>query len=437
VTVQRTREGELAVITIDSPPVNALSHAVRAGLMDALQSATNDPSVSAIILAARGTVFVGGADMTEFGAPRKAPVLNTVCDAIEQSDKPVVAAIHGAALGGGCELAMAAHARVAGPRAEFALPEILLGLMPGAGGTQRAPRLMGVDVGLPWMLSGRRMSAQDALTHGLIDRVSDDPFGEACACARTLIVTTPQGGHPRQTSVPGTPEEQRAAIAASRSNLPRAAGALPAAAHIIAAVELACTQPHGATAEQQATLFAACLQSAESRALVHLFFAERAAATEAAGDGIARTIEHVGVVGGGTMGAGIAQALLDAGLRVSLVEQDAVRSQRAHDTVATAYATLQSKGRLNADATADRLARLSCGDDRLALADVDVVIEAVFEDVQTKRDLFAGLSSIWTALLLAGARDVAGGSDCPRARFSRRGCHRRRTGEADAENPGP
>jgi 3-hydroxyacyl-CoA dehydrogenase len=390
--VSTRRVDDVLVVTISNPPVNALGHAVRQALSDVLDAAEADDAVRAIVLTASGDLFVGGSDINEFKAPRLPPVLPDLCDRIEASHKPVVAALNGAALGGGFELALAAHARVAAPRAELALPEVLLGLMPGAGGTQRATALAGPAVALPMMLTGQRMSARDALANGLVDVVDDAPLDHAIRMASALATDRAHLRRTRALTPPGTPEAHGEIVAAARAALATTARGLFSPARIIDAVELACSQPGGATREQEAALFRACQTSPQSEALIHLFFAERAVG-KADSAVTPRPVAQVGVVGGGTMGTGIAQALLNAGVTVTLVEQNAARAAGARDSIVASYEASQQKGRIAATDVADRVNRLTCSDQRDALATADLVIEAVFEDLAVKQALFADLSA--------------------------------------------
>jgi len=392
-TVHSERSGEVLIVTIGNPPVNALGHTVRQRLLDAVASAREDESVRAVVLAGAGKVFLGGADIREFGRPRQPPLLAEVCNAIEALDKPVIAAVQGPALGGGLEVALAAHFRVAGPRAEFALPEVLLGLMPGAGGTQRAPRLVGAKAALDLMLTGRRLQPDSALLIGLVDRVADDAVAEAVAWARALVV---EGAPPRRSrDARGLDDREagRAAVQAAREDVERKQGQLFSPARIVDAVEAALELSFDEGLQREAELFARCLASPQREALVHVFLAEREVAkVPEAAAGTPRPIGRVGVVGGGTMGAGIAVALLDAGLEVALVERDETSLARGCATVEKVYDGLVSKARLSREARAGRLARLRGGVGYATLADADLVIEAVFEDMAIKKAVFVELA---------------------------------------------
>ena len=389
------RSGEVLIVTIDNPPVNALGHAVRQRLRDAVVCAGEDDAVRAVVLAGAGKVFLGGADIREFGQPRQPPLLTEVCNAIEALDKPVIAAVQGPALGGGLEIALAAHFRVAGPRGEFALPEVLLGLMPGAGGTQRAPRLVGAKAALDLMLSGRRLQSDSALAVGLVDRLADDPVVEAVAWARALARENAPPRRSRDARALADREAARAAVQAAREDVQHKQGQLFSPACIVDAVEATLELPFDEGLHREAELFARCLASPQREALVHVFLAEREVAkVPEAAAAAPRAIGRVGVVGGGTMGAGIAVALLDAGLEVTLVERDAPSLARGCATVEKVYDGLVSKARLSREARAGRLARLHGAVGYAALSDADLVIEAVFEDMAIKKAVFVDLAGV-------------------------------------------
>lgn len=274
--------GDTLLVTIDHPPVNALSHAVREALLSAVTRLATDDRLRSMVLCSTGRVFIGGADIREFAGPRLEPHLGDVCHAIEQSLKPIVSAMQGPALGGGLEVALATHWRIASPAADVAFPEVLLGLLPGAGGTQRAPRLAGAACALEMMLTGTRLSSAEALKVGLVDQVSNDPVGDAYRW------TQEQVAHPRalRRSCEGTAMQQNAHTG---RDIADAAALVPArfprmfnAPRIVRAVEVAYTQPFADGCSTEAALFRECLASDQRRALVHVFFAERDVRTSAA-----------------------------------------------------------------------------------------------------------------------------------------------------------
>ena len=274
--VRWTPVGPVLVVTIDHPPVNALSSAVREGLMAAAERLDTEAALQAMVIRSTGTVFIGGADIREFSGPRRDPLLNVVCHRLEACTKPVVAAMQGAALGGGFEVALAAHYRVAAPSAEVAFPEVLLGVLPGAGGTQRAPRLCGAALALELMLTGRRLSAPEALAAGLIDRVVDDPVAEAVAWAAALGASATGPRRSRDGHALASLGDHAAALEAARTRVLRDQAHLVAPAQIVACIDAALHLPFDEGATVEAAAFMTCLASPQRAALVHLFFAERA-----------------------------------------------------------------------------------------------------------------------------------------------------------------
>jgi len=393
--VQATIQGAVLVVSIDNPPVNALSQAVREGLLGGVQAGVSDPNVQAVLIVGSGANFLGGADIREFGRPRAAPLLPDLCNQIEASPKLIVAAIQGVALGGGLEVAMSAHYRVASASAKLGLPEVLLGLLPGAGGTQRAPRLVGLEAALDLILSGRQVGGRQALELGLIDRISDlDATQAGLAFANELIAS---GAPVRRTREFAIADHERAndLLQAARENIARKKRGLISPPAIVEALQAATTQPFEAGLGMERELFARCQGSEQHAGLVHAFFAEREAqkAPETR-SARARVVASVGIVGGGTMGAGIAVAVLDAGLSVTLIERDPASLERGIWRVRQIYDGLVSRGRLGADARSELLDRLSGGVDYALLANADVVIEAAFEDMSVKSSVFSELDRV-------------------------------------------
>lgn len=275
--VSTQREDDVLVVTIDHPPVNALSHAVRQGLVAAVVELETDASLRAMVVASTGRVFIGGADIREFSGPRLDPMLNAVGARLDACPKPIVAAMHGAALGGGFEVALAAHARVASPGAEVAFPEVLLGLLPGAGGTQRAPRLCGAALALDLMLTGRKLPAHEALAAGLIDAIDDDPRTAALAMARTLADAGGALPRARHGAALADIAAVSDALAAARATLDTQFAGLYSPARIIDCVEVAATRPFDEGCAFEAQAFLDCLASPQRAVLIERFFAERAA----------------------------------------------------------------------------------------------------------------------------------------------------------------
>jgi 3-hydroxyacyl-CoA dehydrogenase len=398
--VSRQLRGNVLVVTIDHPPVNALSADVRRGLVDAIDAAEADRNVAAVLIVGAGRNFIAGADIREFGKPPLPPLLPAVCNRIEACSKPVVAAIHGAALGGGLEVALAAHYRLAVRGAKLGLPEVQLGLLPGAGGTQRTPRLIGAAPALDLMLSGRHARAEEALSLGLVDRLgaTDDVLGEGLAYARELVAAKAGVRPTRAAKAPADAQASRAAIEAARAGTAKRARGLFSPMKIIDAVEAALTLPFDEGLALERKLFMACLESPQRAGLVHAFFAERQVAkapeTKAA---TARPIATIGIVGGGTMGAGIAVAVLDAGLPVTMIERDDAALARGRAHIERVYDGLVGKGRIKAEAKDAALARFTGSTTYDALANVDLVIEAVFEDMTVKKAVFTELDRVCKA----------------------------------------
>ncbi|WOE81067.1 3-hydroxyacyl-CoA dehydrogenase NAD-binding domain-containing protein [Pseudomonas protegens] len=398
--VESALHGNILVLTLNNPPVNALGVEIRRGLLAAIDSASDNPAVEAILLVGAGRHFCGGADIREFGQTPQAPALPEVIKRIEDSSKPVLAAIQGVALGGGLEVALAAHYRLATSSARLGLPEVLLGLLPGAGGTQRLPRLIGAKAALELMLSGRHLSAEEALSLGLVDRLgdSDDALTEGLTYIRQLLAQGATVRRTRDALALSEPAVQREAIDAARQQATQKSRGLLSPLHIIQAVEAALDQSFEDGLREERRLFLECLDSPQRAGLVHAFFAERevlkAPETRAAAP---RAIARVGVVGGGTMGAGIAVTALDAGLEVTMIERDQDALNRGRGNVEKVYNSLIDKGRLTqADKTAT-LARFSASTDYQDLAQADLVIEAVFEDMAAKLAVFAELDRVCKA----------------------------------------
>jgi len=386
----------VAVISFANPPVNGLSHAVRAGLSAALERAQADGAVRAIVLTGTGGLFSAGADIREFGTPASTgdPTLQRLTEQVEASPKPVVAAIAGTCLGGGFELALSAHYRVAASDARLGLPEVKLGLIPGAGGTQRLPRLIGAERALEMIVSGEPVAASALASTPLLDRVVDgDPVAAAVELAQSPAIVNRRS--PRVRDIPLDGPGLSALCQAARARLPAERPPLPAPRRAVDAIEAAALPFHqGLAIERRA--FAELMASPESCGLRHAFFAERAAAKV---DGITaatptRPLTQAAVVGAGTMGAGIAVALLDAGLPVWLLETDQTALDRGRERIAGIYDTQVKKGKLAADERDRRLARLRPTLSLESLSQADVVIEAVFESMDVKREVFLALDRV-------------------------------------------
>lgn len=387
----------ITVITLDNPPVNALCHDVRAGISAALQVAESE-GADAVLLCGAGRLFSAGADIREFGRSAQPPTLADLCDQIEACATPVIAVLHGTTLGGALEMSLSAHYRIAASGAELGLPEVRLGLIPGAGGTQRLPRLIGVGPALEIMLSGDRISATAAVALGLVDHEvgEEDPLSAALASVEGVVASRP----PRRTrDATGSLREgaaNRTALNAARDNLARDGRAeLFAPQRILEAVEACLDRPFDEGLVRERALFQQCLAHPQHAALKHAFFAERQAAkTPKTGLATARPLNRVGIVGAGTMGAGIAVAMLQAGLPVTLVERDLAALTRGTRQIERIYDGFVAKNRMSVEQRTSVLAGLTGSTSYDPLAAVDLVIEAVFEDMEAKHAVFTELDHI-------------------------------------------
>jgi 3-hydroxyacyl-CoA dehydrogenase len=389
-----TIEGDVAVLTLDSPPVNALSAAVRDGLARGLDRALEEDSVRALVLICAGRTFIAGADISEFGKPPQGVSLLDVLDAIEASTKPVIAAIHGTALGGGLETALSCNYRVAVPSAKFGVPEVKLGLLPGAGGTQRLPRLVGVPQALEMVTSGTPIGAKQALAAGLIDDITpeDGLRAHALEFARTVLAENRPLKKVRDLPVhaePGVFENFR------QTNARKFRG-FDAPEYNIRCIEAAATQDFEDGIRTERRLFMELMNGVQSKAQRYLFFAERQAAKipGVADDLPLRPIKKVGIIGAGTMGGGISMNFLSAGIPVTMVETADAALQRGVGTMRQNYENTAKKGRLTQEAVERNMALLTPSLSLDALADCDLIIEAVFEMMDIKRNIFSRLDAI-------------------------------------------
>ena len=394
-SVRYSTVNRIGTIVVDSPPVNALSHSVRKGLVDALNAAAIDDT-GITILRCAGRTFIAGADITEFGKPPQAPALATVLEALESHPKPIVAAIHGTALGGGLELALCCDYRLALGTAKVGLPEVNLGLLPGAGGTQRLPRLTGLEIAIDMITSGRPLSATDAQAAGIVDRVSGDDLAQAATDFALELLT--QGASKRLTKdIPlQFNGEDAALLSGARDTIAKRLKGQTAPQRILDCLNAAGTMPfeEGLKVERQA--FEACMADPQSSALRHQFFAERAAAKiegMAAGTE-AKSVKRVGIIGAGTMGGGIAMCFAQAGFRVTLVDRDQDGLDRGMSIIRKNYDISVQRGRISADQVSSFLSRLEATTNWEMLKGVDLVVEAVFENLELKRQVFKQLDEI-------------------------------------------
>ena len=393
VIVSTEMQGDVLVVTADNPPVNALSHAVRIGLDAAITQAESDPAVKAVVIRCAGRTFFAGADITEFNGPKADPQLPEIIDRIEGCSKPVVAAIHGTALGGGMEVALGCHYRVAVPSAKMGLPEVKLGLLPGAGGTQRLPRIVGVAAALPMIVGGDPIPAKKALAAGLIDKLAEEGKLDEAALALANEVKA-KAEHPKSGARPIEPDD--AAIEAFVKANGRKLKGLDAPKAIIEAIKAAATLPLKEGLARERELFLPLVEGNQSKALRHYFFAERAAAKI---DGLPKDtqllpVNKVGIIGAGTMGGGIAMNFLSAGIPVVMLEREQAALDKGTGIIRKNYERTASRGRLTTEQVEGAMAKLTPTLDYEGLADCDLVIEAVFELMDIKQEVFRTLDKV-------------------------------------------
>ena len=391
--VQYELQDNIGVISVNNPPVNALAQVVREGILNAVIAAQDDAS-EAIVLRCEGRTFIAGADITEFGKPPKDPWLPEVLSAIENSSKPVVAAIHGTALGGGFEVALACHYRCALASAKVGLPEVNLGLLPGAGGTQRVPRVAGVPAALDMITTGKPVAAPKAKDMGLIDEVvaGNDLAAAAVQYAKDLVASGAPLKRIRDISIdPSTIEP--GFFDQARQRLAKRARGQIAPDRIVTCIEAAVNLPMDEGLQKERELFQELVQSPESAAMRHVFFAERQAAKikDLSKDTPKRDINKVAIIGGGTMGGGIAMCFANVDIPVVMVEVDDEALQRGLGIVKKNYGITVSKGKMSEAQMESRLQLISGTTDYSDINDVDLVIEAVFENLDLKKDIFAKL----------------------------------------------
>ena len=393
-SVSVANENGVAVVTIDNPPVNALSFHVRKPLYESLAALRDDATAKAIVIVCAGRTFVAGADITEFGKPVEQPELRAIIALLETIAKPTIAAIHGTALGGGLELALGCHFRVADQGARLGLPEVKLGLLPGGGGTVRLPRLVGAVKALGMIVSGTPIPAAEAKASGLVDAVFDgDLLAEAIRFASEM--STGSGPFvPVRDRNDRLAETDLAAFDAQAAELARKARGLDAPLACAEAVRNAITLPFddALTAERQ--LFLKLVAGDQSRAQRHLFFAEREAAKIPGKDLQKRKIARVGIIGAGTMGGGIAMAFANGGFPVTLIETNEEALQRGLAMIEKNYAVSVGRGSLTEEARQQRLGLFKGSTDYAELADCDLIIEAVFEDMAVKKDVFGRIEAV-------------------------------------------
>ncbi|WP_223424838.1 3-hydroxyacyl-CoA dehydrogenase NAD-binding domain-containing protein [Tateyamaria pelophila] len=387
-----SRHGDIAVLTVQNPPVNALSQAVRQGLWDGMDRAEADDGVRAVLIVGEGRAFFAGADITEFGKPPLEPHLPDLINRIEASPLLVVASMHGVSLGGGLEVALGCHYRIAVPSARVGLPEVHLGLLPGAGGTQRLPRLTGVDAALDIMTTGRHVEAAEAHDLLLVDALREgDPKENGIAYTRKLL----DENAPRRAVSEMPAPEPIDWDAAFEATLQRGRGQI-SPAWCVRAVQASVEKPFAEGLKAERQIFYDLMQTDQRQGMIHAFFSERAVSNLPELKGVApRPLQNIGVIGGGTMGAGIATAALLAGLNVTLLEMSADAGQAARDRIEKNLSGSVKRGKITAKQHDQILTHtLNVVSNYARLSDADLVIEAVFEDMDVKKKVFAELDRV-------------------------------------------
>ncbi len=395
--ISTRRHGDVLIVTSNNPPVNALGHAVRTGLIAAIEEAEGDDAVNAVVIICEGQTFFAGADISEFSKGMQLPMLPEVVDRIEACTKPVVAAIHGTALGGGLEVALASHYRVAVPSTKMGLPEVKLGILPGAGGTQRLPRVIGVQKALEMVTGGSQIGAKEAYELGLVDRIIEGDLEQhAVAYAEEVKDTRPL---PKSSERDDKLEEARAnpgIFDEFRKANARKMKGFDAPEANIKAVEAAVAKPYPEGVLDERRLFMELMMGGQARAQQYFFFAERnASKIDGVPEGtVARDIKRVGVIGAGTMGGGISMNFLSAGIPVTIVEMKQEALDRGTGVMRKNYEATAAKGRITSDQVEQAMGLLTPTLDFEALADCDLIIEAVFEEMGVKKEVFTRLDAI-------------------------------------------
>src|SRR3954468_24922396 len=393
--VSTRKHGDVLIVLSNNPPVNALSTAVRQGLVDAIAQAEADESVNAVVIVCEGQTFFAGADISEFGKPPQQPWLPAVVDTIENCSKPVVAAIHGTALGGGLEVALACHYRVADKSAKLGTPEVKLGLLPGAGGTQRLPRVAGVRKALEMCATGNPISAKDAFDCGLVDRlVEGELVPHAVGYAEEVrdVRPLPKSSERQDKLNECNPDTFETFL---KENARKFRG-FDAPLKNVEAVKIACEKPYSEGVLDERKMFMELMSGTQAKAQQYFFFAERKAAKiEGLPEGtVAREVKRVGVIGAGTMGGGISMNFLSAGIPVTIVEMGEEALDRGTGLMRKNYEASAAKGRLTTEQVEKAMGLLNPTLDFQALADCDLIIEAVYENMDVKKEVFGRLDKI-------------------------------------------
>lgn len=394
-TVTYSVQDGIAEALIDNPPVNATSASVRQGLAEAIRAMEADPSVKALVVRCAGKTFIAGADIKEFGKPMADPGLPEVMAMMDRASKPIIAAVHGTVLGGGFEVALACHYRIADKDTRFGFPEVKLGLMPGGGGTQRTPRLAGLAAALPLLTEGNQIGADKALASNLIDAIAQggDLAAEARAFAGQLAA---QGKGPRSAAALPMPADDPALFEETRKTLARKMRGQTAPLRALEAVRLGYELPFDEAVKRELAIFRECMAGPQSKALRHLFAAEREVARIPGlpADMPVRDIERAGVIGLGVMGRGIMMALASAGLPVVAIGLDQSHIDAAMKAITKIWSSSVARGSMTQEAMDKRLALITTSDDPRDLSATQLVIEAVTEDLEIKKAVFATLGQV-------------------------------------------
>ena len=389
-----SKEGNIGLIVVNNPPVNALSQAVRQGIKTGVEKGIADKDILAMIIICEGRTFIAGADIREFGKPMMEPFLPAIVQYIEDSPKPMIAAIHGTALGGGLEIALGCHFRIAAPTAKVGLPEVKLGILPGAGGTQRLPRLVGPQAALDMIVSGNHIAAQKAQTIGIIDEIAD---GDLKAAALTFAKKVISEKRPiKKISSLAAKVDNPAMFEEYAKSIARKQRGFLAPFQCIKAVQAAVELPFAEGMKREREIFVELQASPQSQAQRHVFFAEREVARIPGlpADQPTREIKSVGVLGAGTMGGGIAMCFVNAGIPVVLLEVKQEFLDKGLGIIRKNYANTVAKGSLQQDVMDKRMSLIKPTLSYDDLKDVDLVIEAVFEDMAVKKEVFAKLDAV-------------------------------------------
>ena len=397
-TVSFHTHGAIAEAVIDNPPVNATSASVRQGLAEALRQLESDPALQALVIRCEGKTFIAGADIKEFGKPMADPGLPLVMEMMDHSTKPIIAAVHGTVLGGGLEVALACHYRIAAPGTKFGFPEVKLGLMPGGGGTQRTPRLAGLATAIKLVTEGNQIGTDEALKSNLIDAVaaSNDLASEARSFAEKLVA---EGKGPRSSSTLPMPADDPALFEEARKTVAKKMRGQTAPLRALEAMRLGYELPFDEAVKQELAIFRECMNGSQSKALRHLFAAEREVARipGLASDTQSRNVERVGVIGLGVMGRGIVMAVVGAGIPVIAVGLDQPNIDAAMRAITKMWSSSVAKGSMSQETMDKRLALITTSADPRDLSPTQLVIEAVTEDLEIKKAVFAKLGEVTPA----------------------------------------